>query len=256
MQSITFTPGSAEADRSDLAMGDRPEHEAGLTALEQRLGYVFAEPALLGRAVQHRSWCAEHPGSLSNERLEFLGDAVLGWMVAEIVYQLDGELSEGHLTDLRKAVVNATALAEIARELGIGRAVALGKGEAAAGGREKTSILADALEAVIGALYLDGGAQAVDHVFSPLLQARIATAVGTLGRLDHKTQLQEIAAARHDAVPSYEITESGPDHAKMFFASVTINGEAFGQGEGRSKKAAEQSAAEAALEALRLADPD
>ncbi|MGD9793198.1 MAG: ribonuclease III [Acidimicrobiia bacterium] len=237
-------------------MDDRPDHEAGLTALEQRLGYSFADPALLGRAVQHRSWCAEHPGSLSNERLEFLGDAVLGWMVAEIVYQLDGELSEGHLTDLRKAVVNATALAEIARELGIGKAVALGKGEAAAGGRDKTSILADALEAVIGAVYLDGGAEAVDGVFSSLLESRIAAALGTLGRLDHKTQLQEIAASKYDAVPLYEITEAGPDHAKVFFASVSINGEPFGEGEGRSKKAAEQAAAESALEALQTPDPD
>jgi ribonuclease-3 len=237
-------------------MGDRPDHQVGPAALEQRLGYCFADPALLERAVQHRSWCAEHPGSLSNERLEFLGDAVLGWMVAEIVYQLDGELSEGHLTDLRKAVVNATALAEIARELGIGKAVALGKGEAAAGGREKTSILADALEAVIGAVYLDGGAEAVDGVFAPLLESRVAAAVGTLGRLDHKTQLQEIAAARYDAVPLYEITEAGPDHAKVFFASVSINGEPFGEGEGRSKKAAEQAAAESALEALQTPDPD
>ena len=125
--------------------------------LSGRLGYTFGDTALLRQALAHRSWCAEVAGQRSNERLEFLGDAILGWVVADLAYRQQEDLDEGKLTDLRKAIVNADALAKVAEELGVGDALLLGKGEAAAGGRQKRSILSDAFEAIIGAVYLDGG---------------------------------------------------------------------------------------------------
>jgi ribonuclease-3 len=164
-----------------------------LSQLTARLGYEFTNVSLLETAMHHRSWNAENDGGESNERLEFLGDAVLGWVVADIVYTQHSDLPEGKLTDLRKSVVNANALAEVAVELGIGEFLMLGKGEDTAGGREKTSILSDALEAVIGAVYIDAGPQATHDVVSALMGKRIVDAVGGLDRLDAKTRLQELA---------------------------------------------------------------
>jgi ribonuclease-3 len=223
---------------------------ADLAALADRLGYRFNDLSILRQGVAHRSWCAEQPGEPSNERLEFLGDAVLGWVVADVVYRTYGRLAEGQLTDVRKAVVNAVALAEVAAELGLGSVLLLGKGEAAAGGRFKPSILSDALEAVFAAVYIDGGAAAAHELISRLLADRIALAAGQLGGLDHKTTLQELAARRFESAPVYHLAETGPDHDKRFFATVTIAGVAYGTGEGRSKKQAEQAAARAAVTAL------
>ena len=189
-------------------------------------------------------------GEESNERLEFLGDAVLGWIVAELAYRQHADLAEGKLTDLRKSVVNATALAEVATELGIGPFLLLGKGEAAAGGRAKPSILSDAFEAVLGAVYLDGGAAAASALVERLFLHRMSAAAQRLDRLDYKTVLQELTARLHDVAPVYVLSDTGPDHEKRFFATVIVAGEAVGKGEGRSKKLAEQAAAEQAWHRL------
>ena len=220
-----------------------------LSQLTARLGYAFTDISLLETAMHHRSWNAENDGGESNERLEFLGDAVLGWVVADIVYTQHSDLPEGKLTDLRKSVVNANALAEVAVELGIGEFLMLGKGEDTAGGREKTSILSDALEAVIGAVYIDAGPQATHDVVSSLMGKRIVDAVGGLDRLDAKTRLQELAS-KLEAHVHYKVEDEGPDHEKMFFATVFVGDRELGYGEGKSKKAAEQIAAEIACDVL------
>ena len=220
-----------------------------LSQLTARLGYEFTNVSLLETAMHHRSWNAENAGGESNERLEFLGDAVLGWVVADIVYTQHSDLPEGKLTDLRKSVVNANALAEVAVELGIGEFLMLGKGEDTAGGREKTSILSDALEAVIGAVYIDAGPQATHDVVSALMGKRIVDAVGGLDRLDAKTRLQELAS-KLEAHVHYKVEDEGPDHEKMFFATVFVGDRELGYGEGKSKKAAEQIAAEIACDVL------
>jgi len=222
----------------------------GLETLSRRLGYEFNDLALLRRALAHRSWCAEVGGLPSNERLEFLGDAVLGWVVAEIAYRRHGDLPEGKLTDLRKSVVNAIALAEVAESIGLGEHLLLGKGEDAAGGRRKSSILSDALEAVLGAVYLDGGVDAAKALIERLFSGRLETAAGQLDRLDHKTVLQELTARLYDTAPVYLLTETGPDHSKTFTATVLVDGIALGVGEGKSKKLAEQQAASEAFDAL------
>ena len=219
---------------------------ADLADLARRIGHRFSDPALLQQAMAHRSWCAENPGHDSNERLEFLGDAVLGWVVADAAYHRFPELPEGALTDLRKRVVNAGALAAVAVELGLGQHLLLGNGEAAAGGASKQSILSDALEAVLGAVYLDGGSDAARNVIERLVVARFETDPLSSDIHDFKTQLQELAAAAGRGAPSYTTRGSGPDHAKSFTAQVTIDGVVRGEGVGRSKKRAEQAAARAA----------
>ena len=220
--------------------------EPDLTELPQRLGHEFRDPELLARALSHRSWCAEVGGQPSNERLEFLGDAVLGWVIADLSYRNHSELAEDKLTDLRKSVVNASALAEVALEIGLGKYLRLGKGEDAAGGSTKPSILSDAFEAVLGAVYVDGGPQPAFALIERLFSARMASAAQRLDRLDYKTVLQELTARQHDTAPVYLISDTGPDHDKRFFATVIVQGVAVGTGEGRSKKTAEQAAAEQA----------
>lgn len=222
-----------------------------LDGLARRLGHNFADRELLVEAVRHGSWCSENGGVPSNERLEFLGDAVLGLAVADHAFSARPARSEGALAKIRASVVNATALAELAAELGIGEHLLLGRGEDAAGGRAKASILADALEAVIGAVYVDGGADPACEVVARLFASRIASAVDSLGGLDHKTTLQELAARLFDAAPVYAVREEGPDHAKRFYADVSVHGERWGSGEGRSKKQAEQAAAREACARLR-----
>lgn len=219
-------------------------------ALEQRLGHVFAEPDLLHRALSHRSWVAESGDEHSNERLEFLGDAVLGWVIADLVFAEYADLAEGALTDLRKSVVNARALAEVALELDLGQHLLLGRGEDAAGGRGKVSILSDALEAVLGAVYLDGGPSAAFALVKRLFVPRLDTAIDTLDTLDYKSALQERLAHDGRVIPDYKVRSTGPDHDKRFFARVLVAEKLLGQGEGRSKKAAEQAAASAAFSAL------
>jgi len=197
----------------------------------------------------------EHEGEPSNERLEFLGDAVLGLIVADHSYRAYDELAQGDLTDVRKAVVNSTTLAEVAAELQLGEAMLLGKGEDRAGGREKPSILADGMEAVIGAVYLDAGWDAARTMVLRLLGDRIEHAASGPGGQDFKSRLQELTARLFASSPTYEVGDEGPDHAKRFFAVVTVDGAARGRGEGRSKKQAEQEAARNAWEQLILQVP-
>jgi ribonuclease III len=222
----------------------------GLAGLAERLGRPFADGELLARALTHRSWCAEHPGHGSNERLEFLGDAVLGLVVTDHVFTTYPDLPEGELAKVRASVVSAAALADVAIALRLGEALLLGKGEAASGGREKPSILADAMEAVIGAVYLDGGWDAARALVLDLLGERITEASAGPGGQDYKTRLQELAARRLEVVPRYRVDDEGPDHAKRFYATVQLAGHEWGTGEGRSKKQAEQAAARSAWQRL------
>lgn len=199
-------------------------------------------------ALTHRSWCAEHPGDESNERLEFLGDAVLGVVVTEHLFSAFPDLPEGQLAKARAAVVSSTTLAEVGRELGVGLDLRLGKGEDASGGREKASIVADAVEAVLGAMYLDGGVEPVRRLVLEQLSQRIDQAAERPGDKDYKTRLQEVAAHDGFTPPVYALTESGPDHHKRFHATVAVGGERLGAGTGTSKKEAEQKAARVAYE--------
>lgn len=222
-----------------------PLHE-----LAERIGHRFGDEELLRTALRHRSWIAENDGHESNERLEFLGDAVLGWVVADLVYRRHDDMAEGKLTDLRKSVVNAIALGGMAEQLGLGEHLMLGRGEDAAGGRQKTSILSDALEAIFGAIYLDAGADVAYRVISSLFREQMVEALAGLDRLDAKTRLQELASRVGGGHVSYRVTDEGPDHEKTFFATVFVGEREMGAGEGRSKKAAEQVAAEIACDAL------
>ncbi len=206
-------------------------------------------------ALAHRSWVSEHIGFESNERLEFLGDAVLSLVVTDHIFATYPGLPEGEMAKMRAAVVSAATLADVAAELQLGDALLLGKGESVSGGREKPSILADALEAIIGALYIDTGWSSARDLVMTLLGDRISEASEGPGRQDYKTRLQELAARRFGLLPRYAVTDEGPDHAKRFFADVSVAGELRGRGEGRSKKQAEAAAARAAWEALRDVGP-
>jgi ribonuclease-3 len=227
-----------------------PASGTALAALETALGWTFAERSHLEAAMVHRSYCAEHAAAVPNERLEFLGDAVLGLAVTDHVYESYPDLPEGELAKLRASVVNAEVLAELATEIGIGPALKLGKGEDGSGGREKPSILADAMEAVIAAVYLDGGWEVARDLVLRLLADRIVAGSVGPGGGDYKTRLQEYAAREFEQLPRYQVRAEGPDHSKQFFAMVTIRGAVYGHGQGRSKKQAEQAAARAAWGAL------
>jgi ribonuclease-3 len=200
-------------------------------------------------ALRHRSWCVEHPGDEPNERLEFLGDAVLGMVVAAELYERHPELAEGRLTEARKAVVSTSGLAPAAVALGLGDQLLLGRGEEQSGGRHKLSLLENAFEAVIGAVFLDGGLDAARTFVLRHLDEVLETAADGVGG-DHKSRLQEQLARRSMDPPRYEVRSEGPDHAKVFSAEVWVDGVPRGRGEGRSKKQAEQAAASAALAAL------
>jgi ribonuclease-3 len=210
----------------------------------------FDDPGLLELALTHRSYAFETGGIPTNERLEFLGDAVLGLVVTDLAYNLFPDLSEGELAKLRAATVNMTTLAEVARELGLGAHIRLGKGEELSGGRDKASILADGLEALLGAVYLDRGLEVAGDLVRRLIRPRIDMYASGEGERDFKTTLQELAAQGVGDIPRYEITERGPDHAKEFTAVVFLGDKPYGRGEGRSKKEAEQRAAHQAFDAL------
>ena len=214
------------------------------------LAYRFANPGLLDLALRHRSWCAENGSVSSNERLEFLGDAVLGLVVTDHLYRAAPDMSEGVLARHRSELVSAAALAGVARSVQLGAALALGKGEEATGGREKTSILADGMEAVIGAVYIDGGIGAATTLVLHLLDERIDEVLHGGLESDHKSRLQELAARRFGQLPRYVLRDEGPEHEKHFWARVELGGTAWGEGEGRTKKQAEQAAAQHAFERL------
>ena len=262
--STTWLPSSGWAETGVGSLSDKlsgTDETSGVAAradrdgldpavLAERLGYAFRDAALLRLAVSHRSWCAESPGQPSNERLEFLGDAVLGLVVAEHCYRTFPELPEGGLAKVRAAVVNTAVLADVGKELGVGEVLLLGRGEQVSGGRAKASILADAVEAVIGALYLDGGWSVASDVVLGLLDLRIAEAAAGPGAGDYKTRLQELILRTTGGLPRYEVVGEGPDHARSYTAEVLVGDDSLGRGNGRSKKDAEQSAAQAAWNLL------
>lgn len=215
----------------------------GLTSLlESSLGYTFTDRTLLQRALTHRSFDPE----AANERLEFLGDSVLEFVVTAALFESSG-LDEGQMTKVRVSVVDRASLAEVAAGLGLGEAVLLGPGEDAAGGRYKASILADTMEAVLGAVFLDGGIDAARRVILEHWGPLIADRVEAPGRRDYKTRLQE-ALAVTGRVPEYQVTGEGPEHARRFSAEVLVGDRPLGRGSGTSKKRAEQAAARRALE--------
>lgn len=223
---------------------------------------AFGDVGLLERALSHRSWCAEHPGTLSNERLEFLGDAVLGMVVTDQLMRRHPDRSEGWLSQARSDLVRAGTLYQVAVALGLGDHVRLGRGEELTGGRDKPSILADAVEALIGAVYLDSGFGAAQTMVLGWLEDRLAAqdlaegSGSTPAAADFKSRLQEWCARGGGTVPTYAWTESGPEHDKMFTVSVVIDGEVCATGTGRSKKQAEQAAAQHALDQLGASDGD
>ncbi|MGB0100486.1 MAG: ribonuclease III [Nocardioides sp.] len=225
---------------------DRPGPLTNYGELRAALGDPTLDPELLERALTHRSYAYENGGLPTNERLEFLGDSVLGVVVTETLYRTHPDLSEGRLAKLRAAVVNARALAGVGRGIGVGDHVKLGRGEESTGGRTKASILSDTVEAVIGAVHLSGGfetsAVVVHLLFDPLIEAASALGAG----LDWKTSLQELSAEHGLGVPEYVIEDDGPDHMKTFTAQVRVGDRLYGNGVGKSKKEAEQAAAETA----------
>lgn len=222
-----------------------------MKTLETKLGYQFQNPKLLDHALTHSSYANEHHlGSISsNERLEFLGDSVLGMIVADHLYRTFPDLPEGDLTRIRANLVCEGSLVLVAKEWDLGRYLKLGKGENACGGRSRLSILADAVEAVLAAVFLDGGLAHDRDIIQRFLLDRMEQ-VNRASR-DHKTYLQELVQRKSGQVLSYElIGESGPDHNKTFQMQVLLNGQPIGQGTGHSKKEAEQAAANAAIERL------
>jgi ribonuclease III len=237
--------GAAEHE----ARCDRPEGAELLRSLDAGLS-----PALLERALTHRSFAYENGGLPTNERLEFLGDAVLGLVVTDALFREYPDLPEGQLAKLRAAVVNMRALARVARGLHLGDFIRLGRGEEGTGGRDKSSILADTLEAVIGAVYIERGLNEASGLVHRLFDPVIAHSARLGAGLDWKTSLQELTAAGVLGVPEYQVEESGPDHQKSFRALVRVGGRVYGSGEGRSKKEAEQQAAEAAWRTISSRD--
>ena len=220
------------------------------------LGHSFARPELLEQALVHPSAQSGHAIS-PFERLEFLGDSVLGLVITSTLYRTYPDLPEGQLAKLRASVVNMRALAGVARSIGdagLGAFVLLGKGEEATGGRDKASILADTCEALLGAIYLQHGNEVVEQVIHRLFDQVISDAAQLGVGLDWKTSLQELTASLGNGPPVYVITESGPDHAKQFHTTAKVAGEAVGAGRGHSKKEAEQHAAERAWRALKSSD--
>ncbi len=218
--------------------------------LQRDLGVRIEDRQLLEQALTHRSYAFEAGGVPHNERLEFLGDAVLGLVITDRIYGLLPDAPEGRLAKVRAAAVNTHSLADVARGLALGDAVRLGRGEEQSGGRNKDSILADTMEAMIGAVYLDRGMPAATSVVGLLFDDLLADIVTRRESLDYKTSLQELGAAVLSQLPAYELSEEGPDHEKRFTAAVALAGEVLGYGHGRSKKEAEQGAAQQAYAAL------
>lgn len=227
-----------------------------LPGLDRALGVRLGDPVLRQMALTHRSYAFERGETVTNERLEFLGDAVLGVVVTDMAYRTYPDMPEGSLAKLRAAIVNMTALAEVARTLGLGDHVLLGKGEEQSGGRDKASILADGLEAVLGAVYLDLGSDAARGLIERLFRPRMEAYARGEGARDYKTILQELASQSLRSLPEYRLRDEGPDHEKEFTATVYLAGRPYGAGRGRSKKEAEQEAAREAFSRLSTEAPD
>lgn len=243
-----MTPSTTSSDALEAsaeASADSPD----FGSLYEALGYHFTDSGLLTHALTHRSWCAEHVDDPSNERLEFLGDSILGVTITERLFHEAPDMSEGGMAKARAEVVSAPSLAVAARRLGIGGHLRLGRGEESSGGREKESILADAMEAVIAAVYLDAGREVASLMVNEILDDAFVQALSAPGERDFKTRLQERASVLGLDVPSYEMSFTGPDHGRRFNATVTV-GSTVGRGSGTSKKQAEQNAAAEAFKAL------
>ncbi len=224
-----------------------------LEGLASDIGYEFKDFSLLDQALHHSSWVHEHPDEAlgSNERLEFLGDAVLELVITEHLFHRFLEANEGQLSKARSGVVNEGRLAATARELQLGDYILLGKGEEGQGGREKPSILADAMEALLASIYLDGGLEAVRKVFVDILADATERSLSRAPKHDFKTRLQEKVQEDLHVTPRYKLLEtSGPDHAKTFLVACLVDDEQVAQGTGKSKKEAEQDAARSSLEAM------
>ena len=222
-----------------------------MKALEEKLGYKFKRGELLRCALTHSSYANENraPGCVSNERLEFLGDSVLGFAAAEYLYANHPELTEGMMTKQRAELVCEKSLAAAADSISLGEFILLGKGELKGEGRARPSILADAMEAVFAAIYLDGGMEKAKEVIKRLILSSEDGLLSSSG--DHKTTLQELVQRKSGQTLAYELTgESGPEHMKIFNVAVLLNGNEIGRGEGKSKKEAEQCAAKAGIETL------
>lgn len=217
--------------------------ELPLGSLDRSLGVAFRDPRLREMALTHRSYAFEQGEEATNERLEFLGDSVLSLVVTDMAFAAYPAMPEGSLAKLRAAIVNMVALADVARSLGVGQVVRLGRGEELSGGRDKSSILADCLEAILGAVYLDQGLDVARELIERLFRPRMEAYVRGEGDRDYKTILQEVASQELRAMPDYRLEEQGPDHQKEFTATVFLAGEPLGTGSGRSKKEAEQQAA-------------
>ena len=236
-----------------LMGGQIVTESAEFMELQDTLGFTFRHPALLKQALVHRSYLHENPDFIlpSNERLEFLGDSLLGFVIAEKLYEDFPKLSEGGMTKLRAALVRRETLARLVSSLGLGNYLYLGHGEEASGGRLKQSILAGAFEAVIGAILIDQGFTACRDFMLHLFDDEIGRAIRNRLFYDYKSQLQEIAQARHGEAPVYRTIKAvGPDHAKEFTVEVSIVGSIIARGRGKSKRQAETEAARAALETM------
>lgn len=227
-----------------------PTSDGARARLRDKLGVSFRDPRLFDVALTHRSFAYENDVGETNERLEFLGDAILNLCVTDLLYSRFPDLLEGDLAKLRASLVSEPALAAIAGDLGLGEAVRLGRGERLSGGPRKPSIMADALEAVLGAIYIDGGIETIRKVVGDLFGTLVEEAAGKEIPKDAKTRLQEYVTRRYGILPRYRVTGFGPDHEKRFRAEVFVNEKFGGRGEGRSKKEAEQAAATHALERL------
>lgn len=221
-----------------------------LEVLSQRLG-VDIESSLLELALTHRSYAYEHGGMPNNERLEFLGDSVLGFVVTAHIHERFSTLDEGELTKIKNAVVSAKALGALSLQLGVGEHLRLGKGEELTGGREKNNLLADAFEAILGAVYVSKGLDAAFGMVKRFVFPLLSDPDALRAEADPKTTLLELVQDKKLGAVEYEITHAGPDHDRDFFCVVAIGGREISRGEGRSKKAAETEAAIAALKALR-----
>ena len=233
---------TASVERSDSGRESAGTSPRAGSTLEQALG-VTIRPDLLDLALTHRSWAYENGGVATNERLEFLGDAILGQAVTVMLYETYPDLSEGDLAKRRASLVSAVALAEVAISIGLGEHLKLGKGEELTGGREKSSILADTVEALIGAAYLDLGGEVATDLVLRLIAPLLADPDRFGAGMDPKTSLQELAARLGLGLPTYEIADGGPDHSKVFTATVVLADKPIATGQGSSKKQAEMGAA-------------
>jgi ribonuclease III len=221
--------------------------------IQERISHRFTDAELLERALTHKSYANENRVSDHNERLEFLGDAVLNLVISEYLMKACPDSTEGDLSRLRAAVVSEPALAAISRAIGLGKYILLGRGEEQTGGRDKDSLLANCLEALIASVYLDAGRDAVQSFIIRFFEEAIKKSCTARGTLDYKTEIQELCQERLKQLPEYRVvSETGPDHQKRFTVELFVKGEVYGSGVGKSKKEAEQKAAKEALEKLSI----